>query len=223
MSSSTRIGLALSGGGFRATLFHLGVVRFLRDADLLNQVHYVTSVSGGSILAAHLGLHWKRYLESGDSFEKCASEVISFAQSDVRGRVVRRVLLSWLLVVPALLSICASLLPNIPRWLRWTLFSTQLQREYERIFKGAELGNLPAFPRFEILATSMNTGWVWSFTRKRVEWRDANGSSKDGVDIDTVPLAYAVAASSAFPHCSRRCASITIFSRAMPNCCPDNI
>ena len=30
-----RLGLALSGGGFRATLFHLGVVRFLRDAGLL--------------------------------------------------------------------------------------------------------------------------------------------------------------------------------------------
>ena len=33
-----RIGLALSGGGFRATLYHLGLVRFLRDAGLLSQV-----------------------------------------------------------------------------------------------------------------------------------------------------------------------------------------
>ena len=31
-----RIGLALSGGGFRATLYHLGMVRWLRDADLLD-------------------------------------------------------------------------------------------------------------------------------------------------------------------------------------------
>ncbi len=46
-----RLGLSLSGGGFRATLFHLGVVRLLRDAKLLKNVTHVCSVSGGSILA----------------------------------------------------------------------------------------------------------------------------------------------------------------------------
>ena len=52
-----KIGLALSGGGWRATLYHLGVVRFLRDSDLLAQVSHITSVSGGSVLAAHLALN----------------------------------------------------------------------------------------------------------------------------------------------------------------------
>jgi predicted acylesterase/phospholipase RssA len=45
-----RLGLALSGGGLRATLYHLGVVRFLRDAGLLRDVTHMVSVSGGSIL-----------------------------------------------------------------------------------------------------------------------------------------------------------------------------
>jgi len=53
------IGLALSGGGFRATLFHLGVIAFLRDAGKLSEVTYITSVSGGSILSAHLVLNWE--------------------------------------------------------------------------------------------------------------------------------------------------------------------
>jgi len=53
-----KIGLALSGGGFRATLYHLGLVRFLRDAGVLRQVTHITSVSGGSIMAAHLALNW---------------------------------------------------------------------------------------------------------------------------------------------------------------------
>ena len=44
-----KIGLALSGGGWRATLYHLGVVRFLRDSDLLAQVSHITSVSGRQI------------------------------------------------------------------------------------------------------------------------------------------------------------------------------
>ena len=60
------VGLALSGGRFRATLFHLGVVRALRDAGILKDVSHVCSVSGGSILAAHLALHWEDYL--GDRF-----------------------------------------------------------------------------------------------------------------------------------------------------------
>jgi predicted acylesterase/phospholipase RssA len=52
-----KIGLALSGGGHRAALYHLGVVRFLRDAGVLPQVTHITSVSGGSIFAAHLALN----------------------------------------------------------------------------------------------------------------------------------------------------------------------
>ncbi len=45
-----RLGLALSGGGFRATLYHLGVVRYLRDAGILSKVTHINTVSGGSIL-----------------------------------------------------------------------------------------------------------------------------------------------------------------------------
>lgn len=56
-----RIGLALSGGGFRATLFHLGLLRYLRQAGLLTHVKYITSVSGGSIAAAHAVLRWDNY------------------------------------------------------------------------------------------------------------------------------------------------------------------
>ena len=85
-----RIGLALSGGGFRATLFHLGMVRFLREANILPQVTHITSVSGGSILAAHLVLNWQRYNDSLEEFDAAAAELIRFVQLDIRNRVVRR-------------------------------------------------------------------------------------------------------------------------------------
>ena len=52
LTGMPRLGLALSGGGLRATLFHLGVVRFLRDAGLLRDITHIVSVSGGSILGA---------------------------------------------------------------------------------------------------------------------------------------------------------------------------
>src|SRR5437764_4594776 len=85
-----KIGLALSGGGFRATLYHLGLVRFLRDAGVLPQVTHITSVSGGSVLAAHLALNWDRYTGSANEFDSAAAEVLAFVRMDVRNRVVRR-------------------------------------------------------------------------------------------------------------------------------------
>lgn len=85
-----RIGLALSGGGFRATLYHLGLVRFLRDAKLLSQVTHITSVSGGSVFAAHLALNWDRYNGSPNEFDAAASDIISFVRLDIRNRIARR-------------------------------------------------------------------------------------------------------------------------------------
>src|SRR5690349_4251254 len=84
-----RIGLALSGGGFRATLFHLGLIRFLRDADILRQVTHITSVSGGSIMAAHLVLNWDRYTGSPEQFDQAASHLLDFIRLDVRNRVLK--------------------------------------------------------------------------------------------------------------------------------------
>ena len=89
-----KIGLALSGGGFRATLYHLGLARFLHDAGLLSKVTHVTSVSGGSIFAAHLLLNWGRVLASGAQKEirsdlKNWSEELSI-QCDAPERLARR-------------------------------------------------------------------------------------------------------------------------------------
>src|SRR5215467_5014256 len=85
-----KIGLALSGGGFRATLYHLGLARFLRDAGLLSKVTHITSVSGGSIFAAHLLLHWDRYNGSPSAFDTAASDLLRFIRMDVRNRITRR-------------------------------------------------------------------------------------------------------------------------------------
>ncbi len=48
-----KIGLALSGGGFRASIFHLGVIRRLEELGLMKKVSVISSVSGGSIIAAY--------------------------------------------------------------------------------------------------------------------------------------------------------------------------
>lgn len=51
--------LALSGGGFRATLFHLGSLWRLNELGLLSKLARISSVSGGSITSGVLALKWK--------------------------------------------------------------------------------------------------------------------------------------------------------------------
>src|SRR5512145_3222333 len=53
------IALCLSGGGYRAMLFHLGALWRLYETGLLEKAKRISSVSGGSIAAAVLGLKWK--------------------------------------------------------------------------------------------------------------------------------------------------------------------
>src|SRR5208282_532943 len=45
-----KVGLALSGGGFRASLYHIGVLASLAERDMLRHIEVISCVSGGSIL-----------------------------------------------------------------------------------------------------------------------------------------------------------------------------
>ncbi|MEM8951605.1 MAG: patatin-like phospholipase family protein, partial [Pseudomonadota bacterium] len=58
-----KLGLALSGGGFRASLFHIGVLAALAERDLLRHVDVLSCVSGGSIVGAHYYLEVRKLLE----------------------------------------------------------------------------------------------------------------------------------------------------------------
>lgn len=179
------VALCLSGGGFRATLFHLGVVKYLSEIGWLDRVTHVYSVSGGSILAAHMGLNWEKY-KSTDSaiFRSASDELVRFAQFDLRGRIIRR-------------------LPFRSRTLR-------LMEYYDSFFRHAELNALPiSGPTFCFLATSM-TGQLCAFDRNYftvVSEHDAPGRYEP-LERFPEPARYparslfvsqAVAASSAFP------------------------
>jgi predicted acylesterase/phospholipase RssA len=60
---SGKLGIALSGGGFRAALFHIGVLAQLADQDLLRHVSVISTISGGSIIGAFYYLKLKQLLE----------------------------------------------------------------------------------------------------------------------------------------------------------------
>lgn len=59
-----KTGLALSGGGFRAALFHLGVLARLAECDVLRGVETLSTVSGGSIVGAHYYLALRHLLQT---------------------------------------------------------------------------------------------------------------------------------------------------------------
>lgn len=61
---SQRLGLGLSGGGFRASFYHIGVLAQMAEQGLLRYVEVISTVSGGSIIGALYYLHVKKLLES---------------------------------------------------------------------------------------------------------------------------------------------------------------
>jgi len=91
LTSTPKIGLSLSGGGFRATLFHLGVVAAFRHLSRIRDIAVVSCVSGGSIVGAHLVLNWERYASDDRAlFEQVARELVAITKADVRGQIIRR-------------------------------------------------------------------------------------------------------------------------------------
>ena len=188
-SPMKKIGLALSGGGFRASLYHLGLLRFLRDAGILSQVSHITSVSGGSILAAHLVLNWDRYNGSANEFDAAASEFLSIVRLDVRNRIVRRFPLTLFLRWPR------RLLGRSNRKLSRTGL---LEYHYEKFLYGdTSLFELPEKPQLHILATNLSEGCLCSFHRNGLLMvrRQPGGTFRiDRLHIGLATVAMAVTA-----------------------------
>src|SRR6516165_7800973 len=192
-SAMKKIGLALSGGGFRATLYHLGLVRFLRDAGLLRQVTHITSVVAGTFNTAHLALNWDLYTGSVKDFNQAASNLLAFTRLDVRNRIVRRFPLGLLL--------------RGPRWLlglsnRQLTRTGLLEKQYEKnLYGDKSLFELPERPQLHILATNLSEGCLCSFNRDGL-WmmqEKAGRSQIERIRVGLMTVAMAVTASSAFP------------------------
>ena len=71
-----RIGLALSGGGFRASIFHLGVIRRLEELGIMKHIHTVSAVSGGAIIAAYYVIEMETHLRKRrEELERCPNRL----------------------------------------------------------------------------------------------------------------------------------------------------
>jgi NTE family protein len=170
------IALCLSGGGYRAMLFHLGALWRINEMGLLPRLARISSVSAGSIVAGLLGLKWH-------ALRFDAAGVGAAFEAEVVAPV--RALASRTIDLPAILL--GMILPGGA--------SARIAAVYRRhVFGRATLQALPDAPRFVINATDLQSGVLWRFMKPYS--RDYRvGEIRDS----TVLLARAVAASSAFP------------------------
>jgi predicted acylesterase/phospholipase RssA len=76
-----KIGLGLSGGGFRASLFHIGVLARLAELDVLRRVEVLSCVSGGSIVGAHYYLEVRKLLQSKSDDEVTREDYIQIVDT----------------------------------------------------------------------------------------------------------------------------------------------
>src|SRR5450759_86667 len=177
---SDGIALCLSGGGFRATLFHLGALWRLNELGYLPRLERISSVSGGSITAAALVRAWARLDFAADG------------RSSAFGREVVapvRALCSRTIDVPAIVF---GLLFG---WLGAGWPGDRVARSYRRHLLGnATLQDLPDRPRIVLNATNLGSGVLWRFSKPYMwDWRVGE------VAEPRIRLATAVAASAAFP------------------------
>lgn len=172
------VALCLSGGGYRAALFHLGALRRLNELGVLSRVDAISGVSGGSILAAYLAHRvdpWPKESPIRD-FAGIEEGFRDFTKRNIRTAWVLKRALPW-------------------RWTDSTVAVKSLEERYERDVISGLLTTLPPHPRYIFSATDMAFGINWVSERERV------GSYEPGwmTPPPDWPTARAVAASSCFP------------------------
>ncbi len=170
------IALCLSGGGYRAMLFHLGALWRLNEAGYLPKLDRVSSVSGGSMTAAFLAKHWNRLKLDTAEVSPHFREAVVEPTRRLAGRTID---------VPA---IAIGILRPGP-------VGNQAARTLQRhAFDKTTLQDLPDRPRFIFNATNLQSAVLWRFSKPYM--RDYRVGE---VQSPHVPLATAVAASAAFP------------------------
>lgn len=174
------VALCLSGGGYRAMIFHLGALWRMNQLGFLKKLARVSSVSGGSITAGVLALAWKslQFNENGVAAnleELVIKRLRRFANNTIdQGSIIKGILMP-----------------------RHSISDEVTEAYRDHLFGKATLRDLPADdegPRFIINATNVQSKVLWRFSRPYM------GDYRVGlVNNPTTELALAVAASSAFP------------------------
>ncbi|SNS41040.1 NTE family protein [Granulicella rosea] len=176
------IGLCLSGGGYRAMVFHLGCLWRLNEIGLLGGLKRISSVSGGSIAAAVLGMNWSKL-------------GLSPATPTTSAALFRQYLVDPVRTMASTTVDAGAILGGI--FLPGTIADHVAGKYDSLLFHGKTLQDLPSDaegPRFVINATNVQSGKLMRFSRPYM--RDFRVGQ---ILNPSLPLAIAVGASSAFP------------------------
>jgi predicted acylesterase/phospholipase RssA len=203
-----KVGLALSGGGFRASLYHIGVLARLAELDVLRHVEALSCVSGGSIIGAHYYLELRKLLQTKtddqiarddyiDIVQRIERDFLTGVQRNIRTRVTADVLTSLKMIfVPnysrtlragelyekELFSKVQDGAGDGPRWLN-DLFVNPLGLDGKPIEnftpKYHNWRRAAKVPILVLNATTLNTGHNWQFT---ASWM---GEPPGGIDTET--------------------------------------
>jgi NTE family protein len=170
------IALCLSGGGYRAMLFHLGSLWRLNELGVLSKLDRISSVSGGSIVAGVLGLNWRNLRFEQGIAREFIPQVVTPVRELARHTIDLRSIGSG--IVNPFKSI-----------------SDKIADAYrEHLYGRATLHDLPERPRFVINATNVQSKVLFRFSRPYA-WDYRVGK----IENPRIELAVAVGASSAFP------------------------
>jgi NTE family protein len=206
------IALALSGGGSRAIAFHLGCLRALHKSGLLEHISVISSVSGGSVLAALYCHHDGNF----DSFEKRVRAIlahgffwpalrIAFTTTEgVKALIcVLPLALGRFVAFSIRLALCifAPKLMHKIAWLRepwlrrWASRTTILRRVFSELFDGGKLHALRSDrPKLIMVACELQDKSAFYFASEAVgSWRLGKADPSD------IEIAQAVVASAAYP------------------------
>jgi hypothetical protein len=122
------VGLAFSGGGIRSATFGLGVLEALKHGDMLKQVDYLSTVSGGGYIGAWLSANcnrnvrwmdpnsdWKLSIDHLRRFSNYLSPIVGFVSADTWSMAMIWIRNTMLVQLTVILAIAVALL--VPRLL----------------------------------------------------------------------------------------------------------
>jgi NTE family protein len=211
-----KLGLSLSGGGYRASAFHLGVLKKLDELDILQNVDVLSTISGGSITGAAWLLHKGDYNSFHEEIklklQTCSVigyiyrswefiRTIIFIFSFIIGSIVLSFTNYSYLTIPTIIIFIFLFL----KW-QFNIFpvSRVIERAYNKFFiYDKKLSDLGDRPTIAIGASNLETGRPFTFSKTRMS--DSTYTSNSYYDPPIVflaaefPLARAVMASSSVP------------------------
>jgi len=176
MIKNKKIGLALSGGGYRAAAFHLGTLRKLNELGVLEKIDVISCISGGSIVGAYYCLYKDRKFEDiENSFTVTLEKSVTIRLKILIFLILSVILLLvgfvWWMGYPFLAALTFMLCSLIFFKYQFRLLpsSTIVEKIYDKFFFDHKtIKDLSKKPSLLINATNLETGRLWTFSQEKM-------------------------------------------------------